>query len=425
MSKKLLIAALTAALSGTAGAVPRGIMFVRAEGPGEIKALIDNLQKAFHDFKAEHTKQLDAVKAGLPTSDAMAKVDKVSADLESLQAAVDEANIKLAASQMGVNGAKPLRDAEYSDAFNAHFKRGDVNAALNKGEAEEGGYLTPIEWDRSITNKLVVISPMRQLCQVQSVSKAGFSKLFNLGGTASGWVGETDNRPQTNTGKFASLTFGHGEIYANPAATQQLLDDSEIDLEAWLAGEVNTEFSKQEGPAFVAGDGEKKPFGILTYVDGGANAKKHPFGSIGVVASGAAAGITSDGVIDLIYDLPSAFTGNARFTMNRNTQRQVRKLKDGQGNYLWQPSFVAGQPAMLAGYPVAEVPDMPDVVANSTPILFGDFKQTYLIIDRIGVRVLRDPYTAKPYVLFYTTKRVGGGLLNPEPMRAMKIAAGA
>ncbi|SMG00338.1 phage major capsid protein [Burkholderia singularis] len=425
MSKKLLIAALAAALSGSAGAVPRGILSVRADGPGEIKALIDNLQKAFHDFKAQHAKQLDEVKAGLPTSDTMAKVEKIGADLESLQAAVDEANVKLAAAQMGSGGAKPLRDAEYTAAFSAHFKGGEVNAELNKGADSEGGYLTPIEWDRTITNKLVQISPMRQLCRVQSVSKVGFSKLFNMGGTASGWVGETDQRPQTNTGAFASLAFGHGEIYANPAATQGILDDSEIDLEAWLATEVQTEFAKQEGKAFLAGDGTKKPIGILTYVAGGANANKHPFGAIGVVNSGAAAGITSDGIIDLIYDLPSAFTGNARFTMNRNTQRDVRKLKDGQGNYLWQPSFVAGQPATLAGYPVAEVPDMPDVAANSTPILFGDFQQTYLIIDRIGVRVLRDPYTAKPYVLFYTTKRVGGGLLNPEPMRALKVAASA
>ncbi|MDN7419527.1 phage major capsid protein [Burkholderia dolosa] len=425
MSKKLLFAALAATLSGTAGAVPRGIISVRAEGPSEIKALIDNLQKAFHDFKAEHTKQLDAVKAGLPTSDAMAKVEKVGAELEALQAAVDEANIKLAAVQMGAGGGKTVRDAEYTEAFKAHVKRGDIQAALNKGADEQGGYVTPIEWDRTITDKLVLISPMRQLCRVQTVSKAGFSKLFNMGGTASGWVGETDPRPQTGTGTFKPLTFASGEIYANPAATQQILDDAEIDLESWLATEVQTEFARQEGKAFLAGDGTNKPNGLLTYIAGGANAAVHPFGAIEVVNSGAAADITADGIIDLIYDLPSAFTGNARFTMNRNTQRQVRKLKDGQGNYLWQPSFVAGQPATLAGYPVTEVPDMPDVAANSTPILFGDFQQTYLIIDRIGVRVLRDPYTAKPYVLFYTTKRVGGGLLNPEPMRAMKVAASA
>ncbi|KVE87784.1 capsid protein [Burkholderia cepacia] len=426
MSKKqLLIAALAATMAGTAGAVPRGIVAVRADAGGEVKALVEGVNRAFEQFKAEHTKQLDAVKAGLPASDITAKVEKIGADLDAFQKALDEHSVKMAALEMGGGGGAKLRDAEYTDAFKAHVKRGDVQAALNKGADEQGGYLTPIEWDRTITDKLVLISPMRQLCRVQSVSKAGFSKLFNMGGTASGWVGEADPRPQTGTGTFKPLNFASGEIYANPAATQQILDDAEINLESWLATEVQTEFAKQEGKAFLAGDGANKPNGLLTYVKGGANAAVHPFGAIGVVNSGAAADITSDGIIDLIYDLPSAFTGNSRFTMNRNTQRSVRKLKDGQGNYLWQPSFVAGQPATLAGYPVTEVPDMPDIAANSTPVLFGDFQQTYLIIDRIGVRVLRDPYTAKPYVLFYTTKRVGGGLLNPEPMRAMKIAAGA
>ncbi|MFM0218273.1 phage major capsid protein [Paraburkholderia caledonica] len=426
MSKKLLISALTAALAGNFASVPRGIVSVRADsGPGDVKALVEGVNRAFEQFKAEHTKQLDAVKAGLPASDITAKVEKIGADLDAFQKALDEHSVKMAALEMGGGGGAKLRDAEYSDAFKAHVKRGDINASLNKGAADEGGYLTPIEWDRTITDKLVLVSPMRQICRVQAVSKAGFSKLFNMRGTSSGWVGETDNRPQTNTASFASLAFGQGEIYANPAATQGILDDSEIDLESWLAGEVQTEFAKQEGLAFVSGDGTKKPTGILTYVTGGANAAVHPFGAIDVVNSGAAADITSDGIIDLIYDLPSTFTGNARFIMNRNTQRSVRKLKDGMGNYLWQPSFVAGQPSTLAGYPLTEIPDMPDVAANATPILFGDFAQTYLILDRMGVRVLRDPYTAKPYVLFYTTKRVGGGLLNPEPMRAMKVAANA
>lgn len=406
-----------------ASRVPRGIMSVRAEGSvtPEIKALVENVNRAFEAFKAEHNKQLDAIKAGLPTGDITAKVEKIDAHVTELQKAVDDANVKMAAAQMGGNG-RQLRDKEYTDSFHAHVKRGDVQAALNKGADPEGGYLAPVEWDRTITDKLVLVSPMRQLADVQPVSGAGLTKLFNLGGTASGWVGETTARPQTNTGVFASLGFGWGEIYANPAATQQMLDDPAINLESWLGGEVDTEFAKQEGAAFFAGDGANKPFGILTYVTGGANAAKHPFGDIKVVNSGAAAAITADGVIDLIYSLPSAFTANARFSLNRKTQGAVRKLKDGQGNYLWQPSYVAGQPATLAGFPASEVPNMPDVAANSVPILFGDFKQTYIVYDRVGVRVLRDPFTAKPYVLFYTTKRVGGGVKNPEPMRAMKIS---
>lgn len=405
--------------------IPRGLVFVRADAgsPGEVKALIEQLNQAFATFKDEHSKQLDEVKKGTHDALQALKVEKINADISRLQSAIDDANMKIASAQMGDGTGHRLQDSEYSNAFNAHFKKGDVQAALNKGAADEGGYLAPVEWDRTITDKLVLVSPMRQLAHVQPVSGAGHSKLFNMGGTASGWVGETTARPQTGAGTFASLGFGWGEIYANPAATQQILDDAAINLESWLAGEVETEFAKQEGLAFVSGDGTNKPFGILTYVTGGANSAKHPFGAIKAVNSGAAAAITSDGLIDLIYDLPSAFTGNARFSMNRKTQGTIRKLKDGQGNYLWQPSYVAGQPATLSGFPITEVPDMPDVAANAISVLFGDFKRTYTVYDRVGVRVLRDPYTAKPYVLFYTTKRVGGGVHNPEPMRAMKIAA--
>ncbi|WP_144154462.1 phage major capsid protein [Paraburkholderia sp. BCC1885] len=424
MSKNLLIAAIAATLAGTAGFVPRGIVAVRADSSlPEVKALIENLQKAFAEYKTEHTKQLDAVKAGLPTADVTAKVEKIGADLDALQKAVDDTNIKIAAAQMA--GGRQLKDKEYTEAFKAHMRKGEIQATLSKGTDADGGYLAPVEWDRTVTDKLVLISPMRAICGTQTISTNGYTKLFNLGGTASGWVGEAAARAATNGPTFASLGFTTGELYANPAATQQLLDDALIDLETWLANEVQTEFARQEGAAFVAGDGANKPNGILTYITGGANAATHPFGAIEVVNSGAAAAITSDGIMDIIYDLPSAYTGNARFIMNRATQGAIRKLKDGQGNYLWQPTYVAGQPATLAGFPLTEVPDMPDVAANATPIMFGDFKQGYLVIDRIGVRVLRDPFTNKPFVSFYTTKRVGGGVVNPEPLRALQVAVDA
>lgn len=400
--------------------IMRGLVAVRAEG--DINVVLATLQQSFADFKAAQQKQLDDIKAGLPASDQAEKIAKFEAEISQLQAAIDATNVQLAAAQMNGGKGGPA-DPEYTKAFQAHVRRGELQASLNKGADGEGGYLAPTEWDRTITDKLVEVSPMRRLARVQPISVAAFSKLFNKGGTSSGWVGETDNRPQTNTATFGSLTYTPGEIYSNPAATQQLLDDAAINLETWLANEVQTEFAKQEGTAFVSGDGTAKPTGILQYITGGAKAAAHPFGAITLVNSGDAATIKSDGIVDLVYDLPAAFTGNASFALNRKTLAIVRKLKDGQGNYLWQPSFVAGQPSTLMGFPVVEVPDMPDVAANACPILFGDFKQSYLIIDRVGVRVLRDPYTAKPYVLFYTTKRVGGGLLNPQPMRGLKIAA--
>jgi len=406
--------------------VQRGILAVRAETGAptgaEVKALIEGVQTAFAQFKTEHTKQLEEIKANKSGADQEAKLQKISADLDRLQKETEDAHTKIASAQMGAGG-KALRDKEYTDSFNAHMRKGDVQAALNKGTADEGGYLTPVEWDRTITDKLREESPMRQLAQVQPTSKAGWKKLFNMGGTGSGWVGETAARPETATPVLAELGFGHGEIYANPAATQQLLDDAEINIEAWLASEVQAEFAEQEGIAFISGDGVNKPAGILTYVTGGSNAAKHPFGAIKAINSGAAADISSDAVLDLIYGLPKKYRQGAQFLTNNLTIAKVRKLKDGQGNYLWQPSAQAGQPATLHGYGIAEDENMPDVTANALPILFGDFKRGYLIIDRMGIRVLRDPYTKKPYVLFYTTKRVGGGVQNPECLRALKVAA--
>ena len=406
--------------------VIRGLVNVRAEvNASDVKAMVGEVNKAFDTFKAEHTKQIEALKKGQDDALQALKVDRINADIDRLQKEIEDAHVKIAASKNTNPDGRQIKDAEYTSAFNAHFKKGEIQAALNKGASDEGGYLAPSEWDRTIADKLVLVSPMRAICFVQPTSKASFKKLFNMKGATSGWVGETAARPATNNPTFAELEYTTGEIYANPAATQQILDDAEIDIEAWLAGEVQQEFAYQEGAAFVSGNGTNKPTGILTYVTGGTNAAKHPYGAITSVNSGAASDITADGIIDLIYDLPSIYTGNARFTMNRKTQGKVRKLKDGQGNYLWQPSFVAGQPATLSGFPITEIPDMPDVAANALPVMFGDFNKGYMILDRIGVRILRDPYTNKPYVSFYTTKRVGGGLLDPQPLRALKVAAGA
>ena len=421
MKPNRVMLAKAAALAVAAKQPPRGIVSgVRAEG--DVKALVAQLNQAFATFKDEHNQQVVALKKGQSDALQALKVDQINEHISDLQAAVDAATTKMAAMEMnGASGARQVKDKEYSESFQAHMRRGDVQAALNKGAAEDGGYTSPVEWDRTITDKLLIVSPMRALCSVQTVGGTGYKKLVNLRGTTSGWVGETDERPETETPKLKEQGYSWGELYANPSATQQMLDDSEIDIESWLAGEVDVEFAYQEGKAFVSGDGTKKPRGLLTYATGGTNL--HPLGGIEVVLSGAAGAITGDGVLDLVYALPETFTGNAKFAMNRNTMLKIRKLKDSDGNYLWQPSLQAGQPSTLAGYAIADIPDMPGVAANSLAVAFGDFKRAYKILDRVGVRVLRDPYTKKPYVMFYTTKRVGGGLENPECMKFMKIAA--
>lgn len=418
--QSLALAMIASAMAASAAAIPRGIVSVHAET--DIKALVEGVNKAFSDFKAENDKQLGDIKKGQADALQALKVDTINADIGKLQAAIDQANLKIAASEMnsGANGG--LHDKEYSTAFGAHFKRGDVSASLNKGTASEGGYLAPVEWDRTITAKLVEISPLRALCAGLTISTNGFSKLFSVAGTTSGWVGETTARTGTNNGTFASLAYNTGEIYANPTATQQMLDDGAINLEAWLAGEVETEFAYQEGLAFLVGSGVNKPTGLLTYITGAANAAVHPYGAIMTINSGAAGALTADGLIDLTSSLPTALAGGAGLIANRNTITAARKLKDGQGNYLWQPTFVAGAPATINGYGINEVAGMPDVAAGSKPIIFGDFKRGYLVIDRMGVRVLRDPFTNKPFVSFYTTKRVGGGLLDPSFLTALNVS---
>ncbi|MCP4307782.1 MAG: phage major capsid protein [bacterium] len=399
----------------------RGTFSVRADAGGDVKAMIADLNRDWNEFKAtldEKDKELAKKFDDYVTTD---KLEKINSSVGDLQSAIDAANARLQAIALGAGQENAVDDQEYTEAFQAYFKKEHIHANLNKGAADEGGYLAPVEWDRTITDSLIEVSPMRQIASIQQISTAGFKKLFNLRGTASGWVGETTARTETNTPTFGEMTYTPGEIYANPAATQQMLDDAAVNLEMWLAGEVETEFAFQEGLAFVSGDGTNKPAGVLTYATGAANAGVHPLGAIEVHTAAAAAAVTTDEILELTYLLPSAFTQNARFTMNRATQGEVRKLKDGQGNYIWQPSFTAGQPATLVNYPVTEMAAMPNMATTAMPIAFGDFRRGYLIVDRTGVRVLRDPFTNKPFVQFYTTKRVGGGLLNPETLKILQM----
>jgi HK97 family phage major capsid protein len=243
-------------------------------------------------------------------------------------------------------------------------------------------------------------------------------------GPAAGWIGETASRPQTASAVLDELAFPAMELYAQPAATATLLEDAFVNLDEWLAGEVDQVFAEQEGTAFVSGDGSNKPKGFLAYttVANGSWA----WGNIGYIASGAAgafpASNPSDVLIDLIYALRAGYRQNACFVMNRKTQSVVRKFKDSTGNYLWQPPATAAGRSTLIGFPLVDAEDMPDVAAGSLSIAFGDFRRGYLIVDRQGVRVLRDPYSAKPYVLFYTTKRVGGGVQDFDAIKVLKFA---
>ena len=429
------IAPRIALAAASAVAMPRAILgpTIRADAT-DPKVILATLAKEWEEFKAENDTALKAKADDVVTKD---KVDKINAEVTKLQKALDDVAVKLAAAEMGA-GAKPVKSAEeqeYDKQFMAFFRHGDherelraaqklgPRAAMSVGSNPDGGYLAPVEWDRTLTGKLKLVSPIRQEATVQQISTAGFRKLFTDRNVGSGWVGETAARPATSTPQVTPLDFNTGELYAFPFASQQLLEDAQVDVEKWLADEVETEFGRQEGIGFLSGDGVNKPYGLLTYITGGANAGRHPWGAITTVASGAAALIGSDGIISIMYDLPQAWSANAKFYMNRLTAAGIRKLKDGQGNYLWQPSYAAGQPATLAGTSIVDTPDLPNVGAGATPILYGDMKETYLVVDRLGINVLRDALTNKPFVGFYTRKRVGGGVKNVQSMRALVIAA--
>lgn len=298
---------------------------------------------------------------------------------------------------------------------------------LNISTESEGGYAVPEAIDRLIETRLKDISPIRAIANVVQVGTANYKKLVALTGTASGWVAETAARPETAAPTFAEISPPWGELYANPAATQTMLDDALFDVEQWLAGEIALEFAKQEGAAFISGDGVNRPKGFLAYPTATAGDASRPFGTLQYVASGAAGNFAAsnpaDKLVDLVHTLRPAYRQGAVWVMNSATLARIRKFKDGDGNFLWRPSLAEGQPGTLLGYAVVEAEDMPDVGADSLSIAFGNFAHGYVIAERTGTRILRDPYSNKPFVHFYATRRVGGAVVNSEAIKLMKFAA--
>ncbi|MFW6076658.1 MAG: phage major capsid protein, partial [Hyphomicrobiales bacterium] len=356
-------------------------------------------------------------------------VDKV----ERINQALDELTLKSRRPQLGTDtaDAAPAYRREHKAAFESYVRKGETAAlagleakSLSAGSDADGGYLVPEETETEIGRLLSAASPIRAIAGVRQVTAAVYKKPFAITGPQTGWVGETAARPETTAPTLAEMQFPAMEIYAMPAATQTLLDDAAVSIDQWIAEEVQAAFAEQEGTAFVSGDGSNKPRGFLDYTKVADDSWS--WGNMGYVATGAdgafAASNPSDVLIDLVYTLKAGYRQNANWVMNRKTQAEVRKLKDADGNYLWQPAATADGRASLIGFPVTEAEDMPDIGSDAYAIAFGDFRRGYLIVDRLGVRILRDPYSAKPYVLFYTTKRVGGGVQNFEAIKLLKFA---
>jgi len=303
---------------------------------------------------------------------------------------------------------------------------GEVKAA-SIGTPAKGGLAVPLEIDAVIDRVLLVESPIRAIAQVVDIGSANYRKLITTTGVVSGWVSETAARPETETPNFAEIAPPMGELYANPAASQAMLDDAMFDVETWLGEEIGREFARAEGVAFVSGDGVNKPAGFLTAPTALTGDATRAFGTLQHVASGAAGNFAAsnpqDRLIDLVQALAAPYRQGAAWVMNAATLARIRKFKDSSGAFIWQPSLSAEQPATLLGYPVAEADAMPDVAADSLSIAFGNFRAGYLIAQRRETVVLRDPYSHKPFVHFYATRRIGGAVVDSRAIKLMRFSA--
>ena len=296
---------------------------------------------------------------------------------------------------------------------------------INRTTGSDGEFAVPEQIDRTILSLMQDLSPMRQLASVISVSTPDYKKLVSLHGTTTGWVDEDDARSATTTPSLAQVAPTMGEVYAHLAATQQALDDIFFNVPNWLATEAATQFAIAEGTAFVSGDGSKKPTGFLNDATAATADSARAFGTLEHVATGVdadfAASDKGDKLIDVTQTLKADLRGAAVWLTNKALLGEIRQFKGSDNNYLWQPNLAAGQPSTLLGYPVREDENMPAKASDSLSLAFGDFKRGYLIVDRIGIRSLRDPYTAKPTVIFYTTKRVGGDVIDSEAIKILKF----
>lgn len=312
----------------------------------------------------------------------------------------------------------------------AHFVRtGDekqiieVRAGLSVGSDPDGGYFVMPALSAGMTKKLFDMTPMRQLARVETITAGdAWEEPIDFDEPDATWVGEKESRPATDTPQVGKLRVEVQEIYALQAVTQRLIDDVGFDLGGWVEGKVGDKFVRSEGTAFVSGDGNKKPFGFQSYTKVSTSDATRAFGTLQYVPGTDASLVKADGLKNLVWAVRAPYRGGSSWLMNSNTAGAIDKLIDTTGQYLWRNGMQAGSPDSLLGYPVAIAEDMPDVAGNAYPIAFGNWKMFYVIVDKAGIRFLRDPFSDKPNIQFYAYRRVGGGVANSEAVKLLKIS---
>ena len=396
-----------------------------------LKAVADALE-----VSAAHTDALIETKATVDAVEAV-KAD-TDAQIKNLNEKMEALEAKAARPDLSTQSIKESNTMDSKDMLSTFARKGVEGLRAKAADVQisvdaQGGYALPIEVSRNIIELQHESSPIRQLVGGISTSTTDYSQLVSLGGSASGWVGETAARPNTGSPELAKISAVFGEVYASPKAYQHVLEDSFFNVEAWLAGEVAREFSEQENSAFLNGNGTNKPVGILNGLDTTAaymaGDATRAFGKYQVIKSGQATslGATSDAVINLlrsvVLNTKTGYLGNAKWMMSRATHNVLVDLKTTDGEYFLQRDITEAAAGRIFGYEIVINEDMADIGAGNMPIVFGDFAAGYQVVDRVGVSMLRDPYSAHGAISFYTRKRVGSMLLNTEALKVVAIAA--
>lgn len=385
----------------------------------EITDKINQIASGWEQFKAVNDrKEKEIERKGSADPLTINQIEKLNNNIDRLQATIHRPMSE-------VKSTDSLEDKEYKNAFCNYLRKGNDYGLsnlelkyLSAGKDSDGGYLVTPQMSDEIVKSVVATSPMRQICKVTEISGDALEVIEDTEEAFAGWTLETEARSETATPQIGKRVIPVHELYAQPKATQKLVDDASIDVEQWLSEKIVDVFSRKENAAFITGDGEGKPRGILSYEAG------KDWGKLEQILSGENANITADGIINLYYSLKEIYAVKSKFLMSRAAVQAVRMLKDTtNGKYLWQPGLSSGTSDTLLGAEVLQSADMPNVTNGALAIAFGDFSSAYQIVDRQGIRVLRDPFTEKPFVKFYTTKRVGGDVVNFEALKLMKLSA--
>lgn len=401
---------------------------------------IEESNKLFEDFKKANDAKLEKLEKGLAHADEVAKTTAIFADLSRTQDEIKKAleDIEAKSKRPGFGGGQNDAEAdaaEHKKAFRGYMSKGidtglaaleQKALAISTNSGADGGYAVPKVIDSMMESLVVNISPIRAIANVVQISTNDYHKLVNLKGAASSSVSETAARTATATPTLADITINPYDMYANPQATQQMLDDVFFNAEAWLADELAEEFGRQEGYLFINGTGTNQAKGLLNPTMAATADASRAFGTVQYVPTGVAGNWPASNPADILLTLASSvkarYRNNANWVLNKATLFAIAAFKDSSGRYIFNPISAPNVPATLLGYPVVEAEDVPAIAASSYSVLFGDFKRAYTIVDRIGTRVIRDPFSNKPYIGFYTTKRVGGSVVNSEAYKTLKFS---